>query len=108
MPNTVIFHSECEVTAEFDSELEDGGAVSVRGRFNPPAGEGVWKDGAWPDREAAADAVEDAVRAHFGRGIGDRTRLVRIVLHGAPTTLGEGSLSRYGVPVMWKDDGRRG
>lgn len=104
--HTIVFLSDSATRAEFDAELEEGGAVSLTGRFNPLAPDS-WRDRTYESDEEAADAIEEGVRAHFGAGMMDRTRLSRIVLHGAPTAIPERLLSRYAVPLMVANTGKR-
>lgn len=62
MPHPIFFLSDSATRAEFDADTDEGGAVSLTGRFNPLAPDN-WRDGVYLDPESAADAVEDAVLA---------------------------------------------
>lgn len=104
MAHSLFFLSDSTIRADFECELEEGGAVTLTGRFNPEAPEG-WGDQTFMSAEEAADAIKSAVRAHFGQGIEDRTRLTRIVLYGPPTVITEPLLWRYAVPLLTADKG---
>ncbi len=107
MAHTLYFMSDSSVRADIECELEEGGAVSLIGRFNPDAPAG-WQDTVYMSADEAGDAIEAAVRLHFGEGIEDRTRLTRIMMHHEPTAIPERLLWRYGVPLLVADTGKRG
>lgn len=105
MAHSMFFLSDSTFRADFECEGEEGGAVSLIGRFSPSPPDG-WQDTVYMSAEEAGEAIARAVVAHFGDGIEDRTRLTRIVLHGAPTIIGEPLLWRYAVPLLTADKGQ--
>lgn len=91
--------AEGSTRAEFDITGEEGGAVSVTGRFNPRV---EFDAEVYPNADAAADAIEALVREQFGKG------QYRIVIHHDPVIVTQSMLSRFGAPLFWQDTGERG
>ena len=80
---------------------EDAGGLTLTSLFNPPRDPDMAQ---FTSIDEMADAMEVRVNMHLGEH-GARLRRIRYLHDDTPVTLQH--LSRYAVPVIAQDDGRR-